>query len=130
MKNRVRRRLALEDMRNPALQQDLAAHQKEQLNEQYRKSEQEVALCIQQAYRHVFYPSKEGIAGSVLPLAHTTIELQNASANPGSGQRQVVRVLQGVNKIRLDGDNPDSPLFIINRTPPQERADYHEHPVQ
>ena len=117
MKNRVRRRLALEDMRNPALQQDLAAHQKEQLNEQYRKSEQEVALCIQQAYRHVFYPSKEGIAGSVLPLAHTTIELQNASANPGSGQRQVVRVLQGVNKIRLDGDNPDSPLFIINRTP-------------
>ena len=50
-------------------------------------------------------------------MAHTTIEVQNASANPGAGQNQVIRVLQGANKLRLEGDNPDAPLYIIKRTP-------------
>ena len=117
MKALMRRRLALEDMRNPALQQDLAAHQKDQLQERYRKSEQELALSIQQAYRHVFYPSKNKLEDSPVDLAHTTIEVQNASANPGAGQNQIIRVLQGVNKLRLEGDNPDAPLYVIKRTP-------------
>lgn len=117
MKALMRRRLALEDMRNPALQQDLADHQKNQLQERYRKSEQELALGIQQAYRHVFYPSKDKVEDSPVELAHTTIEVQNASANPGAGQNQIIRVLQGANKLRLEGDNPDAPLFIIKRTP-------------
>lgn len=117
MKALMRRRLALEDMRNPALQQDLADHQKSQLQERYRKSEQELALGIQQAYRHVFYPSKNKLEACPVDLAHTTIEVQNASANPGAGQNQVIRVLQGANKLRLEGDNPDAPLYIIKRTP-------------
>ena len=117
MKALMRRRLALEDMRNPALQQDLADHQKNQLQERYRKSEQELALGIQQAYRHVFYPSRDKVEDSPVDLAHTTIEVQNASANPGAGQNQIIRVLQGANKLRLEGDNPDAPLYIIKRTP-------------
>lgn len=117
MKIRMRRRLALEDMRNPAKQADLADHQKQQLMERYRISEQEVAICVQQTYRHVFYPTCHRLEGAKENLQHTTVEVQNASANPGSGQNQIIRVLQGVNKLRLDGDNPDSPLFIIERTP-------------
>lgn len=117
MKALMRRRLALEDMRNPALQQDLADHQKNQLQERYRKSEQELALGIQQTYRHVFYPSKNRVENSPVDLAHTTIEVQNASANPGAGQNQIIRVLQGVSKLRMESDNPDAPLFIIKRTP-------------
>lgn len=117
MKTLMRRRLALEDMRNPTLQQDLADHQKNQLQERYRKSEQELALGIQQAYRHVFYPSKDKVEDSPVELAHTTIEVQNASANPGAGQNQIIRVLQGANKLRLEGDNPDAPQYIIKRTP-------------
>ena len=117
MKALMRRRLALEDMRNPALQQDLADHQKNQLQERYRKSEQDLALGIQQAYRHVFYPSRDKVEDSPVDLAHTTIEVQNASANPGAGQNQIIRVLQGANKLRLEGDNPDAPLYIIKRTP-------------
>lgn len=117
MKNRMRLRLALEDMLIPANQQELADHQKEQLRERYKKAEQEVAICIQQTYRHVFYPSRNRLEGSPVELAHATVEYHNASANPGSGQAQVVRVLQGANKLRRDGDNPDSPLYIIERTP-------------
>lgn len=117
MKSRMRLRIALEDMRNPANQQELADHQKEQLRERYNKAEQEVAICIQQTYRHVFYPARNRLEGSPVELAHATVEYHNASANPGSGQAQVVRVLQGANKLRRDGDNPDSPLYIIERTP-------------
>lgn len=117
MKNRVRLRLALEDMRNPVHQQELADHQKIQLQERYDRAEQAVAVCIQQTYCHVFFPSRNRLEGADVELAHAKVELTNAAANPGSGQAQVLRILQGANKLRRDGDPPDSPLYIIERTP-------------
>ncbi|MCR5814188.1 MAG: DUF499 domain-containing protein [Desulfovibrio sp.] len=117
MKSKMRHRIALEDMRIPANQIDLADHQKEQLKEKYKKSEQEAAICIQQAYRHVFFPSRNKVQGASVDLGHTTVEYHNASANPGSGQAQLVRVLTDLNKLRRDGDNCDSALFMIERTP-------------
>lgn len=118
MKAQMRRRIALEDMRSPSLMQELAPHQRDQLNERYRDAEQKVAVCVQQGYRHVFYPSaREQLAGAPAPLAHITVEVPNASANPGAGQAQVVRVLAGAGKLRREGDEPDSPAFIMNRTP-------------
>lgn len=119
MKSQVRRRLALEDMRNtPSLQQDLADHQKAKLNEYYEVSKQQMAIAIQQAYRHVFYPSKTARQeGAPVELAHTTVELQTASARPGSGQEQVVRVLIDMNKLRLKSDSPDTPKYLMQCTP-------------
>ena len=119
MKSQVRRRLALEDMRNtPSLQQDLADHQKAKLNEYYEVSKQQMAIAIQQAYRHVFYPSKTARQeGAPVELAHTTVELQAASARPGSGQEQVVRVLIDMNKLRLKSGSPDTPKYLMQCTP-------------
>ena len=119
MKSQVRRRLALEDMRNtPSLQQDLADHQKAKLNEYYEVSKQQIAIAIQQAYRHVFYPSKTARQdGAPVELAHTTVELQTASARPGSGQEQVVRVLLDMNKLRLKSGCPDTPKYLVQCTP-------------
>jgi len=50
-------------------------------------------------------------------IAHTAIEVQNASANPGDGQRQVVRILREIKQLRLSEDFPDSAVFIRDRTP-------------
>jgi hypothetical protein len=117
MKKKMVRRLALEALRDPQRQQELAEYQQDRLKEWYRRSEQELALAIQQAYRHVFYPSRNRVEGADVDLGHTVIEVQNASETPGNGQKQVVRVLRDMNKLRLPDDQPDSPIYIRDRTP-------------
>jgi hypothetical protein len=117
MKRKMVRRLALEDLRRPERLADLAEHQRNRLLELYQKSEQELAVSIQQTYRHTFYPSRTRMDGADVDIAHTAIEIQSASANPGDGQRQVVRVLREIKKLRLPEDFPDSPIFIRDRTP-------------
>jgi hypothetical protein len=117
MKRRMARRLALEDLRRPERMTDLAEHQRNRLLEFHQKSEQELAVSIQQTYRHTFYPSRTRMEGVEVEMAHTAIEVQNASANPGDGQRQVVRILREIKKLRLPEDFPDSAVFIRDRTP-------------
>lgn len=117
VKASMARRLALEILRNPDKIKDLAEHQQERLLELYRKSEQELAVTIQQAYRHVFYPTRDRLEGVELDIGHTVIDVHNASADPGAGQKQVQRVLQAINKLRLAGDTPDSPIYIRDKTP-------------
>ena len=41
---------------------------------------------------------------------------RSTSANPDIGQRQIVRVLRDMNELRLKDDEPDSPVFIRERT--------------
>lgn len=109
-------RLALGNLRQPERRKDLTAPQQERLEGLYQQSEQALAVAIQQAYRHLFYPSKLRLEGAMLDLAHSVVDLPSASANPGDGQRQVVRVLQDNNKLRLPDDEPDSPTYIRDRT--------------
>lgn len=118
MKASMARRLALGILRHPDKLKDLAEHQQERLHELFRKSEQELAVTIQQAYRHVFYPTRDRLEGADLDLGHTAIDVQNASADPGAGQKQVQRVLCAINgKLRMPDDAPDSPLYIRDKTP-------------
>ena len=117
MRKKMVRRLALEALRDPERQKDLSDHQLDRLNEWYRRSEQELAVAIQQAYRHVFYPSKNRVPGADDDLGHTAMDMPNTSANPGAGQSQVVRVLRDMNELRLPEDDPDNPMFIRERTP-------------
>lgn len=117
MKNRMTRRLALEALRSPDKQRDLAEYQIAKLGEYHARSAQELALAIQQAYRHIFYPSRNRIEGANVDLAHTAVDVQTASDRPGDGQKQVVTQLQNVGKLRLSGDAPDSPAYIRDRTP-------------
>lgn len=110
-------RLALEELRNPERQRELADYQVGQINERYNKSSQALATAIQQAYRHVFYPSRNRVAGTDCDLEHTVIDGATAGDRPGDGQRQVITQLQNVGKLRLPSDTPDSPLYIRDRTP-------------
>lgn len=118
MRRAIVRRLALQELKRPERVKELAEHQQAKVLELEKKSETEAAIAIQQCYRHILYPSRHplGGAGSV-QLAHSVIDIQNASERPGSGQLQVVRQLQSQNKVRDASDAPDSPSYIRDTTP-------------
>jgi len=117
MQHKARRRLALRGLKKPERLADLAEHQQAQVLELEQRSEQELALAIQQCYRHVFYPSRNRVGTSDVDLAHTAIDTHSASDRPGAGQQQVVRTLRDLRKLRLPEDEPDSPAYVRDRTP-------------
>lgn len=116
MKRKMTRHLALQDLLRPERLNELAEHQREKMKELARRSEQELALAIQQCYRHVLYPSKNRIEGAEIDLAHAAIEVHTASQAPGDGQRHIVQVLRESKKLRLPEDDPDSPSYVRDRT--------------
>ena len=117
MWQRTRHRLALRELKKPERLIDLAEHQRAQVREREARSEQELAIAIQQCYRHVFYPSRNRVGASVADLAHTAIDMHSASDKPGAGQQQIVRALRDLRKLRLPEDEPDSPAYVRDRTP-------------
>jgi hypothetical protein len=117
MRRKTVRRLALREMLKEERMAELAKHQQDKVREWEARSEQELAIAIQQCYRHIFYPSKNRVGDSLVDLAHSAIDIQSASEKPGSGQQQVVRALRDLKKLRLIDDEPDSPVYIRDRTP-------------
>lgn len=114
MREQMIRHLALKTLQH---HEGLATHQQATVRELYERSKSEVVSAIQQAYRHVLYPAKYGVEGAAVELAHSAIELPSAGAQPGDGEKQVVRQLQAVKKLRIPGDDPDSPTYIRDLTP-------------
>jgi hypothetical protein len=109
----------LRELIKPGRIQELAEHQQAKVREIEARSELEVATVIQQAYRHVFYPSRLRLAGSSVDLNHAAIDIHSASERPGTGQQQVIRALRdnANQKLRLSEDAPESPGYIRDRTP-------------
>lgn len=136
MRAKMLRRLALRALRNSDKVKDLADYQVAKLGELASKSESDLAVAVQQCYRHVFYPSKNRLDGANVELAHTVIDIQTASERPGDGQKQVVTQLQSANKLRLASDQPDSAVYVRDRTPLRKgqittaalRAEFREDP--
>ena len=116
MQRRARRRLALRSLKRADRLRDLADHQQDQVLEMEARSEQELAIAIQQAYRHVLYPSTNRADPNV-SLAHTAIDIHSAADQPGVGQRHIVRALRELQKLRLPEDDPDAPVYVRDRTP-------------
>ncbi|MEO8624687.1 MAG: DUF499 domain-containing protein, partial [bacterium] len=117
MTHKMQRRLALQELKKAERIGDLAEHQQAKVRELESKSEQEVAVAIQQCYRHVFYPTRSDRVTADCDLGHTAIDVPSASASPGAGQRQVERALRDNKKLRTSGDEPDSPSYVRDRTP-------------
>ncbi len=117
MQRRMRSRLALQRLKAPDRLVDLAAHQQEKIRDLEARSEQELAIAIQQCYRHVFYPSRDRLGKSGVDLAHTAIDIPSASDQPGAGQQQIARALRDLKKLRFPEDEPDAPTYVRDRTP-------------
>lgn len=118
MRQKMARRLALQQMKAPERLAELDEHQQAKVREFESKSETEVAIAIQQCYRHLFYPdSRSPVGGGSLPVAHSALDIHSASEKPGSGQQQVVRALSDYRRLRMPEDEPDAPAYIKDRTP-------------
>ena len=117
MRRRMRSRLALQRLRAPDRLVDLAEHQQEKIRDLEARSEQELAIAIQQYYRHVFYPSRNRIGTRGVDLTHTATDIPAAANRPGAGQQQVARALRDLKKLRLPEDQPDAPAYVRDRTP-------------
>ena len=117
MRRKTHHRLALRELIKPDRLNDLAEHQQDRVREMEARSEQELAIAIQQCYRHLFYPSRNRIGMSDVDLAHSAIDVHSTSDQPGAGQQQIVRALRDLGKLRLSEDEPDSPAYVRDRTP-------------
>ncbi|CAM3225439.1 ATP-binding protein [Sphingomonas zeae] len=113
----VSRHLALQELKRADRLNELADHQKAQVIELARRSESDIAIAIQQCYRHLFYPSRTALGGGTVSLDLATIDQHSASERPGSGQTQIVRQLSDIGKLRTPEDQPDLPQFVRDRTP-------------
>ncbi len=120
MRRRSRRRLALQRLKQPDRMSELADHQQAKVRELEARSEADLALAVQQCYRHVFYPSRNRLSESGEDLAYTVIDTPSSSDRPGAGQQQVVRALRDLGKLRTAEDEPDSPTYVRDRTPLRE----------
>ncbi len=101
MSDAVARRIALEDLDERGAG-SLADHQRAKLRELKEDSKHRCAVSIQQCYRHVFFPSSAALDAA--GLAHVALEVDNASANPGAGQRAVIRALRNHQKLNTPED--------------------------
>ncbi|MEK0082321.1 DUF499 domain-containing protein [Benzoatithermus flavus] len=118
MRHKMARRLALRELKAPERLKELDEHQQAKVRELEARSESEVAIAIQQAYRHLFYPdTRSRVGGSELTLAHSALDIHSASEKPGLGQPQVVRALRDFRKLRTPEDEPDAPAYVRDRTP-------------
>ena len=117
MRRKTFHRLALRELKRPERLGALAEHQQAKVRELEARSELELAIAIQQCYRHVFYPSRHRVGASDVDLAHSAIDMQSTSDQPGAGQQQVVRALRDLRKLRAAEDEPDSPAYVRDRTP-------------
>lgn len=117
MKAKMIRRLALEAMRAPERLRELAEHQQNKVQELYRRSDQEVALAIQQCFRHLFFPTRnKRLEGAGIDLGHTAFDVHSASEKPGDGQVQVVRALIDNQELLRAEDAPPSPRYVRDQT--------------
>lgn len=117
MRESLVRRLALAALLAPDKLRQLAEHQQQKVKELHKRSEQEVALAIQQCYRHLFFPSRNKVEGALVDLAHTAFEIHSASERPGQGQEQVLRALADSQKLLRASDNPLAPAYVRDQTP-------------
>lgn len=117
MKQATKRRLALQELRKPERISNLADHQQRTVNEEFEKSSFTIAVAIMQCYRHLFYPSHIALGSGAAKLAHTAIEVANASDSPGNGQVHIKRTLREQKKLLASGDSPDAPTYVRDQTP-------------
>ncbi len=117
MKDKVRRYLALCELRKPDNIRQLADHQQRKVNEEHSQSSFQIAEAILHCYRHLFYPSHIPMNGSDELIAHSVIEVTKASDSPGDGQRHVQRILHEQKKLLDENDQPDAPTYVRDQTP-------------
>lgn len=114
MQDAMRRKLAIDDI-NARQASALSEHQAVKLRAMGQSETQRVAITIAQCYRHLFYPAVSAIDDA--GLAHLAMQRDATAAEPGIGQRSIIRTLAEYGKTVSPGDPPPNPEPTLGRTP-------------
>ncbi|MBL8783338.1 MAG: DUF499 domain-containing protein [Deltaproteobacteria bacterium] len=118
MTERQGHRMALGLAVRPEHLKDLVEHQQNKVRELHQRSELELAVAIQQCYRHLFFPSRHlRIDGAGVELGHVAFDVASASEKPGAGQARVLAALSDHQKLVRPGDPPLAAAYIRDKTP-------------
>lgn len=117
MQEQMRHYLAIRELlRSPTFAQ-LPDYQQTRLKDRENQARSNAIIAVQQAYRHLFYPSAIRLEGATVDLAHAVIEGTKSAEAHGRGQKPILQVLRESNKLRLPEDAPDGPTYIRDKTP-------------
>ena len=117
VERQARRLLALRAIRHAPSFRDLPEYQQRRVEEMIGSSERDLAIAVQSAYRHLFYPSAVAMPGEEERIAHAEIPSPTSAVKPGDGQRAIVEQLRSLGKLRLAEDDPDKPAWVVQQTP-------------
>lgn len=82
----------------------------------------ELAVAIQQCYRHLFFPTRNlRIPDAGIDLGHVAFDVAAASEKPGSGQARVLAALGDHQKLVRATDPPLAGAYIRDKTPLKHR---------
>lgn len=95
----------------------MAAYQQTRLKDKENQGRSNAIIAVQQAYRHLFYPSGIRLERATVDLAHAVIEGTKSAEAHGRGQKPILQVLRESNKLRLPEDAPDGSTYIRDKTP-------------
>jgi len=117
MEARAARRLALGRIVEKRLS-TLAEHQQKMVKGDYAESESNLAIAVQQCFRHLFFPASHRMHGAPadLEIGYTAIEIPAAAASPGNGQSYVEQALDEQKKLIHPGQDPPQPGFVRDKT--------------
>ncbi|MCK6511429.1 DUF499 domain-containing protein [Myxococcota bacterium] len=123
MKDAIKRHLALRALNTPDKLKDLSPHQQKKVKEDYDKSSNDCTLAIQNAYRHLFYPSASDPLEDGLWLTHVNLAGKSQSSNkPGKGQEAITQALKDCNHLYFPTDHPPAPNLLIHKTTLAQRG--------
>ncbi|TVQ60424.1 MAG: ATP-binding protein [Spirulina sp. DLM2.Bin59] len=108
--------------KNPNRLDDISEAQKKQLNIKKGELELAVRVALTNAYRHLFYPTKDDVKAP-RDLMHYTLPPQDASMIKGKKNQQdiILKALRDCQKIRPQAEDPKdtfAPAYILQKVWP------------
>jgi Protein of unknown function (DUF499) len=96
--------------------EDLSESQQKQLREREGVKDLDVRVSLTNAYRHLFYPTKDEVKAST-GLMHYVLPAQDSGAVKGKNNQQdiILKALKDCEKIRLEGSKPFAPVYILQK---------------
>jgi hypothetical protein len=96
--------------------EDLSESQQKQLREREGAKDLEVRISLTNAYRHLFYPTKDEVKAPA-GLMHYVLPAQDSGAVKGKNNQQdiILKALKDCEKIRIEGSKPFAPVYILQK---------------
>ena len=103
-------------LKNQTRLEDLSGTQQKQLKEREGVKDLDVRISLTNAYRHLFYPTKDDVKAPT-GLMHHVLPAQDSSAVKGNSNQQsiILKALKDCEKIRSEKASEFHPKYILDK---------------